>query len=127
MAIRLDKVLTEPVVTQWHADLGSYPIAAIEFAADWCGKNLERWPRWKQFSHALGSWMGQREEEAGQTFIPTHQEIIRSRKKFMEWYNSPQAAEIRGMVRALDEKMNGNKPRLYTQEQLEGFRKARKK
>lgn len=127
MALRLDKVLSESAITQFHEDCGNYPIAAIEYAADWCGRNLERWPKFKQFQHALGSWMGQREEEAGQTFIPSHQEIVRSRKKFMEWYNSPQADEVRKMVKALDSKMNEGRPGKYTPGQLERFRKERKK
>jgi hypothetical protein len=126
MAIRLDKVLSESVINQFHEDCGSYPLAAIEYAADWCGKNLERWPKFKQFAYALGSWMQQQEESPGQVFIPSHHEIMQQRKKFMEWYNSPEAAEIRGMVRALDQKMNQSRPRLYTQEQLAEFRRKRR-
>jgi hypothetical protein len=126
MAIRLDKVLSESVISQWHADLGSYPIAAIEYAADWCGKNLERWPKWKQFTHAIGTWMQEREQASGQDFAPTAREIAKQRKAFYEWYNSPEAAEVRGMISALDKKMNSGKKRFYTQEELDRFKAAKK-
>jgi hypothetical protein len=122
MAIRLDKVLTESVVSQWHADLGSYPIAAIEYAADWCGKNLEKWPKWKQFAHALGTWMQEQEQSTGRDFTPSHKELMQGRRRFNEWYNSPDAAEVREMIRALDNKMNEGRPRLYTQKELDSFK-----
>jgi hypothetical protein len=126
MAIRLDKVLTEPVIRQWYQDLGTYPVAAIEYAADWCGRNLEKWPKWKQFAIALDVWLGCREEDAGQVRLPSRAEIERSRAEFRKWYNSPEAAYVRNLVQQLDKKMNTGRPRLYTPQELEGFKKVRR-
>lgn len=113
MSIRLDKVLSESAINQWHADLSTYPIAAIEYACDWCGLNLERWPKPKQFKDAINAWYGREEGREAEAPIPSREDVERQRRQFKEWYNSPQAAEIREMVSALDKKMNSGRPKLY--------------
>lgn len=127
MAIRLDKVLSESIINQWYEDLGSYPIVAIEYAANECGEYLDRWPKWKQFKSYLTAWMDKCEERDKESPIPSPEEIQRRRREFKEWYDSPQANEVRQMVSALDKKMNEGRPRLYTQEEIERFRRKRKK
>jgi hypothetical protein len=113
MSIRLDKVLSESAINQWHQDLSGYDIRAIEFAADFCGLNLERWPKPKQFKEAINAWYGREEGREAEAPIPSREDVERQRRQFKEWYNSPQAAEIREMVSALDKKMNAGRPKLY--------------
>jgi hypothetical protein len=108
MATRLDRTLTERIIEQWHKDLRCYPIAAIEFALDWCGTNLDRWPKLKQVRDAIGTWMGTRESGDGQVEL-TPQEISRRRKEFFDWFNSPAADEVRQSIRKLDDKMRMNR------------------
>jgi len=124
MAIRLDRVLTEPIINQWHNDLCRVPIAGIEYAADWCGRNLKRWPKLSEFFEAVNAWMGQCEQSAGPA-VPSREEIARRRDEFQAWYRDPEAAPFRAMVAELDKKMLAGRPRLYTQEELERFRRKK--
>lgn len=98
---------------------------AIEYAADWCGKNLDRWPKLKQFMNAVNAWMGKREEEDGQFKLLGSAEIERRRREFQDWYRSEDGKEVRAMVQALDRKMNAGRPRLYTPEELKRFGKGK--
>jgi hypothetical protein len=113
MSIRLDKVLSESAINQWHQDLSGFPIAAIEYACDWCGLNLERWPKPKQFKEAINAWYGREEGREAEAPIPSGAEIEQRRREWRQWYNSPEANDVRALVEQLDKKMNAGRPKLY--------------